>query len=227
MNYRSNLTAPDLRPHFRLKEPPIQILGHDIPSDPDFEPNCGFWEQDEAAILYNVAKQVRGHWVDIGARFGWTTAHVIEAGCMCSVVDPILHMLYGYNRFSENLYTWVNRIPSTSGLTACQWFDSLTEDSRLSGFVIDGNHDTPEPLNDAMNAAKFAADNCVIMLHDYLGKPIRDAADWLVSQGWQHKVYFTPNGVCCCWKGLPDFVAPEHVRDPAIDWRGIERMLAE
>jgi len=78
-----------------------------------------------------------------------------------------------------------------------------------------------------MNAAKFAADGCVIMLHDLWGKPIRDAADWLVSQGWQRKVYFTPNGVACVWRGLPDFEAPDHVRDPAIDWRGIERMLAE
>ena len=58
MIYRSNLTCPDLSLHFKLRNPPKQIMGHDAPSDPDFEPECTYWTHDEAAILYNVVKQV-------------------------------------------------------------------------------------------------------------------------------------------------------------------------
>jgi hypothetical protein len=73
-----NLTAPDLSSHFRLRNPPMQHCGHDEPSDPDFLPNCGFWTHDEAALLYTIANSVpRGTWVDIGARLGWTAAHVL------------------------------------------------------------------------------------------------------------------------------------------------------
>jgi len=219
MIYRSNLTAPDLRPHFRLKDPPIQIMGHDIPSDPDFEPQCGFWSDDEAAILYNVAKQTDGDWFDIGSRFCWTTSHIADAISPCRVIgiDPIYNSTPHYLRAVSN----INRRKTIT----------LTPD-RVAlcggvGCVIDGCHDAPEPLNDAQWAAHSERGHKVILLHDYWGLPIRDAANWLVSQGWQRKVYFTPNGVCCCWRGLPDFVSPDHVRDPSIDWRGIERMLAE
>lgn len=227
MNYRSNLTVPDLRQHFKLKDPPIQIMCHDIPSDPDYEPGCGYWSQDECAILCAVAAQVQGHWLDIGARFAWTAAHIAEMGRIVSVVDPILSTPDGYNRFSENMYNWWNRLAKIYDTGAEEAFSVMPSWRKYAGFVIDGNHDYPYPLMDAVNAYRFRAEGCVILMHDYWGKPIRDAADWLRIYGFQNKVYYTPNGVCLCWRGLPDFVAPEHVRDPQIDWSGVERMLAQ
>ena len=46
MIYRSNLTAPDLAPQFKLRNPPMTMLGHDVPSDPDFLPDCGYLTHD-------------------------------------------------------------------------------------------------------------------------------------------------------------------------------------
>jgi hypothetical protein len=59
MIYRSNPVAPDLTPFFKLKEPAMQMMGHDVPSDPDFDPNCGFLTHDEAAILFACASSCR------------------------------------------------------------------------------------------------------------------------------------------------------------------------
>lgn len=225
MRYKSNLEAPDLSAHFKLLDPPITIMGHDIPSDPDYDPGCGFFSNDEAAILYNVAKQAQGKWVDIGARFGWTTAHLIEAGCSVTQVDSAYQNISYWGRMDENMRHWAGKLYYSYGKTSSEVFAQLHEDERAAGFCIDGNHDSPEPLNDAMNAAKFAADGCVILLHDFWGSPIRDAANWLLDQGWNCRVYWTPNGVACLWRGLPDFVPPDHVRDPALEpaWENIRR----
>jgi len=104
MNYRSNLTAPDLRSHFRLKDPPKLIMGHDAPSDPDYDPECTFWTMDEIAILCAVAGQVRGWWVDIGCRLGWTSKHINwMTNAPVSCVDPELHLSVFRDRFQENV----------------------------------------------------------------------------------------------------------------------------
>lgn len=221
MIYRSNLTAPDLSAHFRLRHPPLQIAGHDIPSDPDFEPDCGFWSHDEAAILYNCACRMKGSmWVDIGARLGWTGAHIVDAGHTAILVDPQYCVTEFERRCYQNIESWSIRI----------WLDGrfseefLREDEDVyRGFVIDGCHDAPEPLKDAQGCARLAADTAVILLHDALGKPVRDAARWLMDNGWKARMFWTPNGVIACWRG--DFTPPDHVRDPAIDWMGHERLV--
>lgn len=217
MRYKSNLEAPDLSAHFKLLDPPKQILGHDAPSDPDFEPGCTYWTHDEAAILFSVAKQVQGHWVDVGSRYGWTGAHLIAAGNSVTLVDPIYRHQAHTERMENNLYEPWEHVREVMASD----FDSA--DCILSeGAVIDGNHDSPFPLRDAAGAASIAR---VIMLHDFWGKPIRDAANWLLDQGWNCRVYWTPNGVACLWRGLSDFAPPDHVCDPALEaaWENIRR----
>lgn len=212
MRYQSNLKAPDLRSHFKLLRPPKQICGHDAPSDPDFEPNCTFWTDDEAAILYNVAAAHTGEWVDIGARLGWTAAHLAKAGNDVFAVDPELGVCAFRQRFTENLYGVSNVNPV--GLESYSFFKFRA--GYYDGFVIDGNHDSPEPLNDARMCHFHAKDDAVILFHDFWGKPIRDGVNWLIDQGWKCRTYGTPNGVACCWRG--DFTPPCHQPDPKINW---------
>lgn len=232
MRYRSNLEAPDLSAHFKLKTPPIEIMGHEIPSDPDYDPKCGFWEADEAAILYNVAKQVPGVWVDVGSRFGWTGAHLAEAGCRVLMVDPEYVINERFGRMAENMKPWIHRVihaakrglnPQISATLA-----NALDMGTWRGAVIDGNHDAPEPTNDVKSVFGNMSNDAVIMLHDFWGKPIRDAANWLIGLGWSCRIYWTPNGVACCWRGLSDFVPPDHVRDPQLEaaWEGIRRQCA-
>ena len=99
MIYRSNLTAPDLQPHFRHAV--CRVMGHsqshDVLSDfsdkTDNDPvcgpfkSCGALTHDEAAILYNIARQVGGTWLDIGGLTGWSACHMAAAGCKVYSVE--------------------------------------------------------------------------------------------------------------------------------------------
>lgn len=220
--YRSNLIAPDLRPLFALRDPPMQHCGYDAPSDPDFDPDCGYWTVDEAAILYNVVRSVgpnAGTWIDIGARFGWTAAHMIAAGARVILVDPELWWRPQSARMGSNLRTLWDGVES---VMASWWMHAaaqLRPHARYDGFVIDGCHDSPDPLEDAQRAAELAERDCIILFHDTLGTAVRDGVRWLMNHGWRCRMYWTPNGVACCWRGYPAFRPPDHIPDPKMDFR--------
>jgi hypothetical protein len=226
MIYRSNLIAPDLTPHFKLlSKPRGHSFGHDCPSDPDFDPDCTYWTHDEAAILYHVAKLVGGDWVDIGCRFGWTSAHLAAAGASVIAVDPIIKQDAPRQRLHDNTAPWLTQMIF---LGVPEMVPDLLVN--YDGFVIDGCHDAPEPLNDAMGCVKLAKPNCVIMFHDFYGQPVQDAVTWLMKeQGFHCRIYWTPNGVACCWRGdgaVPVmFAPPHHVPDPAIIREGVRLRL--
>lgn len=223
MIFRSNLVAPDLSKYFKLL---VKERGHsfhhDCPSDPDFDPDCTSWTHDEAAILYTVAFIMGGDWLDLGCRFGWTSAHIAAAGGKVTCVDPMLKLQAQQSRFELNMEPWFEGVLLVSHFTAEQFLHIGREMKNAGqyshdlydGFVIDGCHDAPEPLNDAMGCAKLAKPTAVIMLHDFWGQPVRDAVTWLLDNGWKARVYWTPNGVACCWKG--EFEPPVHHGDARI-----------
>ena len=214
MRFRSNLECPDLSAHFKLlSKPRPWSFGHDVPSDPDFLPDCCFFTVDEVSILYNVAKQIGGTWVDIGARTGWTAAHLMVAGCQVVAVDPEYRQPDFLRRTHDNLRD-IEGYYLTVCETAAQFLDSRKE--TFDGFVIDGNHDFPEPSNDAKGCLRISNPDCVMVFHDLRGQPIRDAVRFLVNEGFASKEYVTPNGVAICWRGCPGFEAPEHVPDPLV-----------
>ncbi len=216
MIYQSNLRAPDLRPYFALLDPPKQHCGYDAPSDPKFLPDCTFFTMDEAAILYNVAKSVpQGIWVDIGARLGWTAAHLAEARHEVVAIEPECKILEFNHRFLANIAKWESFI----WIDCHQSGEALAlENDNFDGFVIDGCHDSPEPLNDAKGALAHAKPECIIVFHDFLGPAVRDGVRFLIDQGWRCKVYWTPNCMAVCWRGYDGFVPPHHVPDPKMDF---------
>jgi hypothetical protein len=227
MIYRSNLTCPDLTPHFRHLWSRVMphSFGHDVPSDwadkADDDPvfwiykRCGFWTHDEAAILCNVAKAIGGWWVDIGAHTGWTSAHIRGGARIVAMVDPA----YGLKAFSErarinmrNITAW-HRCNETS-LAYFAGLRAAPKTERYDGVCIDGDHEPGKPLEDARNAAAHLTHTGVIMLHDGVGRPVREAVEWLMDNGFKARAYFTPHLVFCCWRG--DFVPPDHVPDPEV-----------
>ncbi len=251
MIYKSNVTGPDLRPYFKLLHPPKQHCGYDAPSDPDFLPDCTFFTCDEASLLYNVAKSVPpGTWVDIGARLGWTAAHLAEAGHHVVAIDPELMQGHDisepypipgsfYARFLENTARWQKgpRVLNTIfayPYHSSSWFsavDGSISSKVFSGFVIDGCHDSPEPLNDAKGALAHAKPDCIIVFHDFLGPAVRDGVRYLIEAGWRCKLYWTPNCMAVCWRGYKgaasgryagdyaEWLPPDHVPDPKMDFR--------
>ena len=222
MIYRSNLTCPDLTPHFKHLFCTVGPFGHDVPHDwadkADDDPyfgifkRCGLWTHDEAAILWNIAQRLGGPWVDIEAHTGWTSSH-ISAGTVEVVymVDPEFGYRPFYDRARENTAALIER--HLNNMTSAQMFGTYKH-FQCSGFCIDGDHSRPIPLQDAQGAHKHLAENGVIVFHDFIGDPVQEAVAWLIQQGYKYRIYTTPQMVACCWRG--DFQPPEHVPDPAI-----------
>lgn len=217
MIYHSNLVAPDLAPQFRLRNPPMQMLGHDVPSDPDFWPDCGYLTHDEAAILYHWALALPGPWVDIGARLGWSTAHIAVSGNVVFAVEPELYLDTFFQRFSDNMRESSTRV----GRCPCKSKDVLLPQG-IVGALIDGDHDDPNPFNDAQLLFPRMAARCAILFHDYMGPSVWGAAKALVQQGFRYRVYWTPNMMCVCWRG--DIEPVEHRPDPHVERQNRARL---
>jgi methyltransferase family protein len=230
MIYRSNLTCPDLTPHFKhlISRPMPHSFGHDVPSDwgdkADDDPvfgiykRCGMWTHDEAAILYSVARSVGGRWFDVGSHTGWTSAHLRVAGVrMVAMVDPLYTTGYRGGRFGQRTFDNMATMGATWYLcdeTSLAFFARVEEHDHADGVCIDGDHEPGKPLEDATNAAKHLAEPGVIIFHDFIGRPVREAVEYLMAQGFHCRVYKTPHMVACCWRG--DFVPPDHVPDPNL-----------
>jgi hypothetical protein len=222
MRYQSNLTAPDLAPYFRLLDPPMLTCwgAHDMPSDPDFLPACGFMTHDEAAILYHCAKAWPKRWVDIGARLGWSGRHLIAGGADVDFVDP------EYKNHDFKLRLMENCSDVSGAIYPCnseQYFSAMRS---IRAACIDGCHDAPEPTLDAVRAINVGAN--VLVWHDFQGQPVRDAvAAIMAGYGWRARVYWTPNGMAVAWRDGCGFVPPTHVPDPLVDWREIQRRMSD
>lgn len=223
-DYKSNLECPDLRPRFPHMRwlPSARAYGHEVGSDVDFDPNCESLTMDEAAILYHCALLLPEDWLVIGARLGWCSVHIKEAAVeMVVAVDPELAIEAFQQRFDDNTsgHGIIFSIPVTSN----EYFEWLERTDLFSGFLIDGNHDAPCPLNDAMNCAKHATETAVVVFHDLAGRPIQEAVEWLMDQGWNARAYFTPNMMAVCWRG--DFTPPDHSADPSVDWGSMKARM--
>lgn len=229
-DYLSNVQGPDLRSYFKhlhwRKMP--HSMGHLVASDwadkPVDDPmfglykNCGLWTRDEAAILHAWAAngiRLQGLWLDIGAHTGWTSKHInygTNSTVLC--IDPMLADRGFRYRWSENTGfpgSWAH------GITSAQEFAMENgSPTKLAGVCIDGDHEPGKPLEDAQNAATHLAETGVIIFHDGIGRPTREAVTWLMGQGFKARLYWTPYLVFVCWRG--DFTPVDHIPDARIDW---------
>lgn len=232
--YRSNLKAPNLQQFFRYSHSRVQghSFGHDVVSDwsdkDDDDPvfglykQCGFWTHDEAAILFHIAGRVTGSWLDIGGATGWTAAHLAQAGANVISVEPMLWLQEWRARFAANVGIELRHGYIMPWAGRSEQFFCVLEgmELRFDGVVIDGDHNAPVPLRDAISAASRLYNPGVILLHDLMGGPVQDAAIWLMDHGFNCRVYYTPHMIACCWRG-DRFTPPQHMADTAIDWQEI------
>ena len=232
MIYRSNLAPPAIQQYFAHLDcrPMPHSKGHSVLSDfADYPPdhsvfglykNCGFWTHDEAAILYAIAGKIGGDWLDIGAHTGWTAMTLLQAGWpdfrragTVLALEPMLRVLSFRERFLENT-------KATTGFDRLKWsyersdeFFARDKKTFFRGVVVDGDHSVGKPLEDARGAVDHLEEGvpAVIMFHDLWGEPTQEAVRYLKARGFQAKVYHTPHGVACCWRG--EFTPPEHTHD--------------
>jgi hypothetical protein len=174
-----------------------------------FYQNCGFATVDEAAIIFNVALAFQGDWLDIGGHTGWTGMHQAAAGCEVIAVDPMYRVDAFRERALENIGdASVNLFAGT----AREFF--AQNQKPFDGVMIDGDHLPPHPEEDARNACAWLNERGVIIFHDAIGQPVQDGIRYLISSGFNHKVYWTPHVVTVCWRG--EFMPPHHVPDPEV-----------
>lgn len=236
MIYRSNLEAPDFTaafPYLHVRPMP-HSYGHSVPSDwsdkapddPIFDTpdsitwklykNCGMLTHDEAAILYNISgRTVKGGlWLDIGSHTGWSTAHI--AGSSIGI-DP----MYGVPEFLARAKDNTVRADKSPVLlnqflnsTSRAFFADIPQECHFAGIMIDGDHSEGEPQHDSIEALKHLGENGVIVFHDFIGRPVREGVQYLMSQGLKSRVYLTPHMMAVCWRG--NFEPPDHVHDPRL-----------
>jgi hypothetical protein len=228
----------DLRPHFKHLHwrPMGHSMGVPVASDwadkgiddPVFGlyKRCGLWTMDEANILHAVASRCNhGPWLDIGSHTAWTTCHIASAGVDVDAIDN----MYAVPEFLER----AERNSTNAGLLMDITFHAVTSNEyfqdwhhpnhKIAGAVVDGDHCSPHPCLDAVNAETHLMDTGVIIFHDFIGRPVQEGVEHLMDEGFKCRVYWTPHMVACCWRG--DFVPPDHVRDPQINWDGVRAIM--
>jgi cephalosporin hydroxylase len=183
-------------------------------------PTVGFLSRDEAHLLYNLALAFQGKpALEIGCWMGWSACHLALAGVQLDVVDPLLGDPGVYQTVSDSLTSagvrdHVNLVPGYSP----QAVQALAAQRQQpwSLIFIDGNHERPGPLEDAMVCAQLAAPDAAIVFHDLASPDVAEGLDYLRQQGWNTMVYQTMQIMGVAWRGNVEPI--QHQPDPQVNW---------
>jgi predicted O-methyltransferase YrrM len=182
--------------------------------------HTGFLSRDEAHILYNTALNHSGYRaLEIGCWLGWSACHLALGGVELDVIDPALGdpIWFGNVMISlraAGVYDRVRLIPGASpemtlrlaGLERQSW-----------GLIfIDGDHDRPGPLRDAMAAHLVATPDAIVLFHDLASPEVAEGLEFLRQEGWNTMIYQTMQIMGVAWRGAARPVG--HIPDPAIAW---------
>lgn len=185
------------------------------------QPYVGFLSRDEAHILYNTALQFAGKpALEIGCWLGWSACHLALAGVNLDVVDPLLGREEFYGSVTNSLteagvIDRVNLVPGFSPAQVTELFQKKKH-QQWSLIFIDGNHDAPGPLEDAIACADYAAPDALILFHDLAAPDVAQGLDFLKSQGWHTMIYQTMQIMGVAWRGNVQPI--QHIPDPNIEW---------
>ncbi len=183
-------------------------------------PTVGFLSRDEAHLLYNLALAFPGKpALEIGCWMGWSACHLALAGVQLDVVDPLLNDPGVYQIVSDSLTSAgvrdrVNLVPGYSPQAVQEL--AAQRQQPWSLIFIDGNHERPGPLEDAMVCAQLAAPDAAIVFHDLASPDVAEGLDYLRQQGWNTMVYQTMQIMGVAWRGQVQPV--RHLPDPSVRW---------
>lgn len=192
-------------------------------------PGVGFNNRDEVHILYNTALKFKGKKaLEIGCWLGWSACHLALGGVELDVIDPLLENRDFYESVSScleaaNVLETVNLIPGYSP----QKVEELAErlNYKWSLIFIDGNHEAPGPLNDAIACEELAAEDALILFHDLASPDVSKGLDYLKQKGWNTMVYQTVQIMGVAWRGNVEPVT--HQPDPKIQWPTLPEHLKD
>ncbi|WP_228061222.1 class I SAM-dependent methyltransferase [[Phormidium] sp. LEGE 05292] len=183
-------------------------------------PNVGFVSRDEAHILYNTALKFQGKKaLEIGCWLGWSACHLALAGVRLDIIDPILMNSEIYESVSNSLTAAkvidsVKLIKGFSPLAVEELVNQLQ--TKWSLIFIDGDHEAPAPLLDAIVCEQFAEPDAIILFHDLTSPDVTQGLDYLKQRGWNTMIYQTMQIMGVAWRGnVEPFI---HQPDPNIQW---------
>lgn len=183
-------------------------------------PFIGFLSRDEAHILYNLALQFKGKKaLEIGCWLGWSACHLALAGVELDIVDPLLDKPEVRQSIVQSLQQVgvLGNVKLFPGYSPQKVEELVTLYKRKWSLIfIDGNHDAPAPLQDAIACEKYAEADAMIVFHDLASPDVAQGLDYLKNQGWNTLVYQTMQIMGIAWRGN---VQPlEHEPDPQVNW---------
>jgi len=185
------------------------------------QPTVGFLSRDEAHILYNTALKFKGKKaLEIGCWLGWSACHLALAGVELDVIDPLLARLEFYESVSNSLSTagFLDAVNLIAGYSPQKVEELAAQlERKWSLIFIDGGHEAPAPLNDAIICHQLAEADALILFHDLASPDVAQGLDYLKQKGWQTMVYQTMQIMGVAWRGNIEPV--RHQPDPKILWQ--------
>jgi hypothetical protein len=179
---------------------------------------CGFWSNAETTLLTQISAMIQGRWIEIGAHTGWCTSILGDYADFVVSIEPMFSLPEWYRRFAKNVQALDDGVVMPWAGLSNQYF-AIWDGAggrTFDGVLIDGDHAGGNPLMDARNAYDRLNPRAVVLLHDFRGPEVWDAAKYLVDQGMQFKVYPSVNMVCVCWRG--EFNPPDTFQEGETDW---------
>ena len=87
---------------------------------------------------------------------------------------------------------------------------------RWSLFFIDGLHEVPGPIQDAVICDQAAETDALILFHDLASPDVAQGLDYLRDRGWNTLVYQTMQIMGAAWRGKAQPAA--HQPDTGVAW---------
>ena len=183
-------------------------------------PDAGFVSRDEAAILYNAARLVRGNpCLEIGCWRGWSAVHLALGSGVLDIVDPI----FADPAYAEDIRQSCKTAGVSDAITFHAGFSPAAVDAlghasgkKWSLIFVDGDHEGDAPRLDAEAAMRHAADTAMVLFHDLASPYVAAGLDAMREAGWRTMVYQTMQIMGVAWRG--NIEPPEHTPDPTVFW---------
>lgn len=211
-------------PHMATADPAASDWPHEQPGphlwycDRRF-PRTGLPNRDEAHLLYNTALRFEGKpALEIGGFVGWSTCHLAAAGVVLDVIDPILANPEILQSVTASMTAaGIPREILLHAISSPEGIDVLGGIGRRWSLIfIDGNHEFPIPVRDAVACERYAMVDALIMFRGLHAPAVAEGLYYLRDRGWDTRIYHTARIMGVAWRGR---VSPvDHVPDPAARW---------
>ncbi len=180
---------------------------------------CGFLNRDEAHILYNTALKFPGaSALEVGCFMGWSACHLAVGGVKLDIIDPFLGNPAIRQSVSDSLASAavLSEVTLHAASSPAAVHALGRQGKRWSLIFIDGDHEFPAPVRDAVACEPYATSDAAILFHDVNAPAVAEAVYFLRDRGWNTRLYHTAQIMAVCWRG--DFVPVEHIPDPEAAW---------